>query len=62
MCRKFATRPKNLPTIKKLHFCSDQADIQPVSPTHELISLTKIHDVRVKTVDFLVSIFNVVFE
>ena len=39
---------------KNLHFCSDQVDIQPISPTHELIILTKFHNVRVKTEDFLV--------
>ena len=52
--KKFATRPKNLPLMKNLHFCSDQADTQPISPTHELIVLTKFHDVGGKTVDFLV--------
>ena len=30
VCRKFATRPKDLPLTKNLHFCSDQADIQPI--------------------------------
>ena len=52
--RKFATRHKNLLLIKNPHFCSDQADIQPISLTHEVIILTKFHNVRVKTVDFLV--------
>ena len=53
VCRKFATKPKKLSLIKNLHFCSDQADIQPISPTHEVIILTKFHNVRVKTVGFL---------
>ena len=52
VCRKFATRPKNLPLTKNLHFCFNQANIQLISPTHEVIILTKFHDVRVKTVDF----------
>ena len=43
VCRKFA-RPKNLPLTKNLHFFSDQADIQPLSPTHEVIILAKFHD------------------
>ena len=54
VCRKFATRPKNLPLIINLNFCSDQADILPKSPTKKLIILTKFHDFSVKTVDFLV--------
>ena len=43
VCQKFATRPKRLPLTKNLHFSSDQADIQPISPTHELMILTKFH-------------------
>ena len=54
LCQKLATVPKKLPLIKNLHFCSDQADIQAISPTQEIIILTKFHDSRVKTVDFLV--------
>ena len=51
----YATRPKNLPLINNFQFCSDQAnDIQIISFTHELIILTKFHDIRVKIVDFLV--------
>ena len=52
VCRKFATRPKNLPLTNNLHFCSDQADIQAISPNYEVTILTKFYDVRVKTVDF----------
>ena len=37
VCQKFATMPKHLPLTKNLHYCSDQADIQPISPTHELM-------------------------
>ena len=40
--------------LRICHFCSDQADIQTISPTHELILLTKFHENRVKTEDFLV--------
>ena len=54
VCQKFTTRPKHLPLTKNLPFCSDSADIQPISPTHEVIILTKFHKVRVKTFDFLV--------
>ena len=50
--QKFATRPKNLPLTKNLHFCSDQADIQAISPNYEVIILTKFYDVRVQTVEF----------
>ena len=52
-CRKFAT-PKNLLLTNYLHFCSDQYDIQPISPTHEVINLTKFHYVYEKTMDILV--------
>ena len=43
-----------MPLIRNLHFCSDQVDIKPKSPKHELIILTKFHEIRVKTADFLV--------
>ena len=52
MYQKFATRRKNLPLIRNPHFLPHQADIQPISPTHEVSILTKFHDIRIKTVDF----------
>ena len=54
VCQKFPIRPKSLPFIKDLHFCSDQANIQPTCLAHEVFILTKFHEIRVKTVDFLV--------
>ena len=40
--------------IKNEQFLSNQADIQAILPTHELVISTKFHKDRQKIVDFLV--------
>ena len=47
-------RLKIFSLMKNLHFSSDQADIQPISRSHESSILTQFHDLRVKIIDFLV--------
>ena len=50
----FAIRPKKLPLIKKnVHFVPINLIFNQYH--HEVIILTKFHDVKVKTVDFLVT-------
>ena len=39
--------------VKNPQFLSNQADIQAILPTHELVNLTKFHDDWPKIVDFL---------
>ena len=42
------------PLVKSLPFLSNQADIQAILPTHELIILTKFHNDLQEIVEFLV--------
>ena len=42
------------PLVKNPQFFSNQADIQAILPTHELVILTKFHKDWPKIVDFLV--------
>ena len=46
--------PKISTLIKNPQTVSNQADIQAISPTHELVILTKFHKDWPKIVDFLV--------
>ena len=43
--------------IKNSQFLPNQADIQAILPTHELIIFTKFHNDWVKIVDFLFLLF-----
>ena len=45
---------KKLLLVKDSQFLSNQADIQAILPTHELVILTKFHKDWPKIVDFLV--------
>ena len=42
------------PVVQNLQFLSDQAEIQAILPTHELVILIKFHKDWQKIVDFLV--------